>query len=50
MKIPEELVEIDPDKITSAVMDDNVNIGLIKQYFEEDAYLIVKDAGNKHFF
>ena len=28
-------------------MDDNVNIGLIEQYFEDDAYLIVKDAGNK---
>ena len=28
-------------------MDDNVNIGLIEQYFEDDVYLIAKDAGNK---
>lgn len=42
--IEEEDVEVRPDCIPNAVLDDNVDIHLIRKYFSNDAWLQVVDV------
>jgi zinc finger SWIM domain-containing protein 3 len=42
--IKEEEVECIPEKINNAVLDENVDIYLIRKYFSNDAWLLVEDV------
>ena len=42
--IQEEDVEIQPERITNAVIDENVDIHLIRRFFSNDAWLQVVDV------
>ena len=42
--IEEEHVECRPEKIPCSILDENVDICLVRPYFTNDAWLIVEDA------
>ena len=42
--IQEENVEVWPEKLSDGVVDENVDIHLVRKYFTNDAWLFVKDA------
>ena len=42
--IEEEKVEVCPDKLPDAVVDENVDVHLIRKYFTNDAWLLVMDV------
>ena len=42
--IEEEEVECRPEKISNAVLDENVDINLIRRFFTEDAWKVVEDV------
>ena len=41
--IEDESVECRPEKMSDAVVDENVDVCLVRKYFTEDAWMIVKD-------
>ena len=43
-KIGEEEVEVDPQNISSAVKEEDVDVGLIRKYFNSDGWLQVKQV------
>ena len=42
--VEEEQVEVQPEFISNAVMDENVDVNLIRRFFTTDAWLVVKDV------
>lgn len=42
--IEEEQVEVCPENLPDAVLDENVDIHLIRRYFTNDAWLLLKDV------
>ena len=42
--IEEEKVEVCPDKLPDAVVDENIDVHLIRKYFTNDAWLLVMDV------
>lgn len=42
--IEEEHVEVRPERLPDGVLDENVDIHLIRRYFSSDAWLLVVDA------
>jgi hypothetical protein len=42
--IEEERVEVRPENLPDAILDDNVDVHLIRKYFTNDAWLLVKDV------
>ena len=42
--IEEELVKCRPQRITSAVLDEDVDINLVRHHFSYDAWLVVEDV------
>ena len=42
--IEEESVECRPEKVSDAVADENVDVSLVRQFFTEDAWKIVRDV------
>ena len=42
--IEEDQVEMMPEKLSDAVLDENVDVHLIRKYFSTDAWLLVKDV------
>lgn len=42
--IEEEDVETRPDKLPDAVLDENVDVHLIRKFFTQDAWLLVADV------
>jgi hypothetical protein len=42
--VEEEEVEVRPESLPDAAIDDNVDIFLIRKYFSSDAWLLVMDA------
>ena len=42
--IQERDVEVQPELVTNAVIDKNVDIHLIRKYFTDDAWLLVMDV------
>lgn len=42
--IEEDEVEVMPEKVSDAVLDENVDVHLIRKYFTVDAWLVVKDV------
>ena len=36
--------EVDPEKISNAIVDDNVDVYLVRKYFTSDAWLVVEDV------
>ena len=42
--IEEEDVECRPEKIPSSVLDDNVDVCLVRRYFSTDAWMVVQDV------
>ena len=42
--IEEESVECRPERVSSAVLDDNVDINLVRHFFSQDAWLVVEDV------
>ena len=42
--IEEDQVECRPEKVPNAVLDENVDIHLVRSFFTEDAWLIVEDV------
>ena len=41
------MVECRPEKITNAIIDENVDIHLVRRYFSYDAWLIVQGVVKK---
>ena len=39
--IEEKFVECRPEKVSAAVLDDNVDVNLVRRYFSHDAWLVV---------
>ena len=50
LKKPNELVDEDqvevytPEKLPDAVLDENVDVHLVRRYFTNDAWLVIKDV------
>lgn len=42
--IEEEHVECRPEKVSDAVVDENVDVCLVRKYFSDDAWMIVSDV------
>ena len=42
--IQEESVEVRPEKLPDSVVDENVDVHLVRKYFTSDAWLLVKDV------
>ena len=42
--IQEEQVEVHPENLPDVILDENVDVHLIKRYFSNDAWLVVKDV------
>ena len=42
--IQEESVEVRPEKLPDSVVDENVDVHLVRKYFISDAWLLVKDV------
>lgn len=42
--IDEEVVECRPEKVSNAVLDEDVDVHLVRPYFSHDAWLIVEDV------
>lgn len=42
--IEEEDVECKPERVPDAVVDENVDIHLVRQYFSTDAWMLVEDV------
>ena len=42
--IEEDQVEFCPEKLPDAVLDENVDVHLVRQYFSRDAWLLVENA------
>lgn len=42
--IEETEVECRPERVTNAVLDENVDIYLIRRFFSSDAWMIVEDV------
>lgn len=42
--IEEESVDVLPENLPDAILDDNVDVHLIRKYFTNDAWLLVKDV------
>ncbi len=42
--LEEESVEVKPDLVPEGVLDENVDIHLIRKFFTNDAWLLVKDV------
>ena len=42
--IEEEEVEVCPEKLPDAAIDENVDVHLVRKYFTSDAWLLVKDV------
>ena len=42
--IDEEDIEVKPENIVDGVMDENVDISLIRNYFTPDAWMLVEDV------
>lgn len=42
--IEEEDVECRPEKISNAVLDENVDVYLVRNYFTADAWMVVEDT------
>ena len=45
--IEEEVVECCPEKVSNAILDDLVDVNLVRRYFTTDAWLVVQDVMNK---
>ena len=41
--IEEDMVECRPEKVTNAIIDDNVDIHLVRRYFSNDAWMVLQD-------
>ena len=42
--IDEEDIEVKPESIVDGVMDENIDISLICQYFTPDAWMLIQDV------
>ncbi len=42
--VEEDMVECRPEKISNAIIDENVDIHLVRRYFSNDAWLLVQDV------
>ena len=42
--IEEKFVECRQEKVSAAVLDDNVDVNLVRRYFSHDAWLVVEDV------
>ena len=42
--IEEEQVEVHPENLPDAILDENVDVHLIRRYFSNDAWLVVQDV------
>ena len=42
--IQEENVEVRPDKLPDGVLDENVDVHLVRRFFSQDAWLLVMDV------
>ena len=42
--IDEENVEVCPEKLPDAILDENVHVHLIRRFFTNDAWLLVMDT------
>ncbi len=40
----EEDVEVKPEKLPHAVLDENVDVNLIRRFFSQDAWLLVEEV------
>ena len=45
--IEEDKVEVRPERLPDAILDENVDVHLIRRYFTNDAWLVVKDVVNQ---
>ena len=43
-QIEETSVEVLPEKLPDAVLDENVDINLVRHYFSNDAWILVQDV------
>ena len=42
--IQEEEVECQPEKVSDAVVDDNVDVHVVRKYFTNDAWMVVEEV------
>ena len=42
--LDEDKVESRPEKVTNALLDDNVDVHAVRRFFTHDAWLVVKDV------
>ena len=44
MLIEEDQVECCPERLPDALLDDNVDVHIVRQYFTNDAWMVVEDV------
>ena len=42
--IQEDSVECRPEKVSASILDENVDIHLVRKYFSQDAWLVLQDV------